>query len=412
MSRPSLPSPSEFACHWDIDPETVYLNHGSFGAAPRLVLEAQRAWRARMERELVKWFVEEHPPAIDQARRALGQFLSCDWDCIAPVPNATLAVATAFSNANLIQGDEVLITDHEYPACQNNARWYASKSGASVTVANVPFPVASASDLTNAILSKITSRTKLALLSHVTSSSGLIFPLEHVVPALESMGVRVIVDGAHAPGMVPTVNLSKLGASYYTANCHKWICSPKSGAFLFVRRDLQDGFRPLALSNNAEYPKQGRSQFLTEFEYIGTQDMSAFYSISDAIRVVNAMLPAGWPEVMQRNHALCLKARDLLCRALGMTPTAPDSMVGSICTMILPPHPKELHSRLSKRPTKYHDPLWDALLQKWGIQVPIWTVADTGHRTLRISAQLYNSIEQYEYLANALREELANERGM
>lgn len=409
MSRPPLPSPSEFSCHWDIDPNTVYLNHGSFGAAPRLVLEAQRSWRSHMESELVKWFVEEHSEAIDQSRRALAEFLSCDWDCIAPVPNATIAVATVFSNANLGPGDEVLITDHEYPACQNNARWYAAKRGATVTVANVPFPVTSPRDITDAILSKVTSRTKIALLSHVTSSSGLIFPLEQLVPALESKGIRVIVDAAHAPGMVPSINLRALGASYYTANCHKWICSPKSGAFLFVRRDLQDNFRPLALSNNAEQPKQGRSQFLTEFEYIGTQDMSAFYAISDAIRIMNGMVPGGWPQVMRDNHNLCLKGRDILCNALGMKPTAPDSMVGCICTMILPPHPKDLQSKLSQRPTKYHDALWDVLLAKWGIQVPIWTVANTGHRTLRISAQLYNSLAQYEYLAKALKTELALE---
>ncbi len=409
---PALPSASDFASHWDIDPNTVYLNHGSFGATPRLVLEAQRAWRSRMERELVKWFVEEHAGAIDQARKSLAEFLSCDWDCIAPVPNATIAVATVFANANLAPGDEVLITDHEYPACQNNARWYAAKRGATVVVARIPFPIKSAEEVANAIMAAVTPRTKLALLSHVTSSSGLIFPLEHIVPTLESKGIRVIVDGAHAPGMVPSINLRTLGASYYTANCHKWICSPKGSAFLYVRRDLQENFRPLALSNNAEHPKQGRSQFLTEFEYIGTQDMSAFYAISDAIRVMTAMLPAGWPQVMQHNHNLCLKARDLLCNALGMTPAAPDAMVGSICTMILPPHPKDLQARLSQRPTKYHDALWDVLVEKWGIQVPIWTVANTGHRTLRISAQLYNSLAQYEYLAKAIKTELQAEASL
>ncbi|MFO0856786.1 MAG: aminotransferase class V-fold PLP-dependent enzyme [Phycisphaerales bacterium] len=412
MPSPTLPAPSDFAAHWDIDPNTVYLNHGSFGATPRVVLEAQRAWRSRMESELVKWFVEEHSGAIDQSRKALGQFLNCDWDCIAPVPNATIAVATVFANANLSPGDEVLITDHEYPACQNNARWYAGKHGATVTVAKIPFPIRSADEVTNAILAAVTPRTKYALLSHVTSSSGLIFPLEHIVPALEAKGIRTLVDAAHAPGMVPGINLRTLGASYYTANCHKWICSPKSGAFLFVRRDLQSNFRPLALSNNAEQPKQGRSQFLTEFEYIGTQDMSAFYAISDAIRVMNGMVPAGWPEVMRRNHDLCLKGRDILCNALGMTPAAPDAMVGSICTMILPPHPKDLQARLSQRPTKYHDALWDTLLAKWKIQVPIWTVANTGHRTLRISAQLYNSVEQYEYLAKAIKTELEAEKSL
>lgn len=379
-------------------------------------MEAQRAWRDRMERELVRWFVEEHWQAIDQTRRALGGFLNCPWDCIAPIPNATQAVATVFANTRLSSGDEVLITSHEYPACQNNARWWASKQGASVVVADIPFPIQSAGEVTAAILAKVTARTKLAMLSHVTSSSGLVLPVEEIVPALEKRGVRTLIDGAHAPGMVPA-DLGALGASYYTANCHKWICSPKGSAFLYVRPELQEGFRPLALSNDAEKPKAGRAQFLTEFEYVGTNDMTAFYAIPDAIRVMGGMVAgrdgaSGWTALMRHNRELCLKGRDIICKRLGIEPPAPDGMIGSICTMVLPPHPAALRERLAQRPTKYHDALWDVLLEKWRIQVPIWTVAKTGHRTCRISAQVYNSVEQYEYLAEALATELEAERGL
>jgi isopenicillin-N epimerase len=207
------------------------------------------------------------------------------------------------------------------------------------------------------------------------------------------------------------VDLGALGASYYTANCHKWICSPKGSAFLHVRPDLQQGFRPLALSNDAEKPKAGRAQFLTEFEYVGTNDMTAFYAIPDALRVMGAMVEGGWTGLMRHNRELCLKGRDIICKRLGIQPAAPDDLIGSICTMILPRHPPELRARLATRPTKYHDALWDRLLEKWRIQVPVWTVAQTGHRTCRISAQLYNSLEQYEYLANALASELEAERG-
>lgn len=411
-----FPKPSAYAAHWAHDPSVVYLNHGSFGGTPRVVMEAQRAWRDRMERELVRWFVEEHWQAIDQARRALGVFLNCPWDSIAPIPNATQAVATVFANTRLSPGDEVLITSHEYPACQHNARWWASKQGANVVVADIPFPIRSAGEVTEAILAKVTARTKLAMLSHVTSSSGLVLPVEEIVPALEKRGVRTLIDGAHAPGMVP-VDLGALGASYYTANCHKWICSPKGSAFLYVRPELQEGFRPLALSNDAEKPKAGRAQFLTEFEYVGTNDMTAFYAIPDAIRVMGGMVAgrdgaSGWTSLMRHNRELCLKGRDIICKRLGIEPPAPDGMIGSICTMVLPPHPSALRERLAQRPTKYHDALWDVLLEKWRIQVPIWTVAKTGHRTCRIAAQVYNSVEQYEYLAEALAVELEAERGL
>jgi isopenicillin-N epimerase len=278
-----------------------------------------------------------------------------------------------------------------------------------VVVADIPFPIRSAQEAADAIMAKVTPRTKLAMLSHVTSSSGLILPIESIVPELERKDIRTLIDGAHAPGMIP-VDLSALGASYYTANCHKWICSPKGSAFLYVRHDLHPGFRPLALSNDAEKPKAGRAQFLTEFEYVGTNDMTAFYAIPDAIRVMGGMLEGGFASVMRHNRELCLRGRDIICKRLGIEPAAPDAMLGTICTMILPPHPPELRARLAARPTKYHDALWDRLLETWRLQVPVWTVAQTGHRTCRISAQLYNSVEQYEYLAEALASELEAER--
>ncbi len=417
-----FPDPSPYSHHWAHDPSIVFLNHGSFGGTPRIVMEAQRTWRDRMERELVKWFVEEHWQAIDQARRALGMFLNCPWDSIAPIPNATQAVATVFANTKLSPGDEVLVTSHEYPACQNNARWWAGKQGATVVVADIPFPIRVAQDAIDAIMARVSPRTKLVMLSHITSSSGLVLPVETIVPELERRGIRTLIDGAHAPGMV-RVNLGTLGASYYTANCHKWLCSPKGSAFLYVRPDLQPGFRPLALSNDAEKPKHGRAQFLTEFEYVGTNDMTAFYSIPDAIRVMGAMVAGApetgdasdgtstsWRALMRHNRDLCLRGRDVICKRLNIAPPAPDEMIASICTMILPPHPPTLRDKLSQRPTKYHDALWDTLLEKWRIQVPIWTVAATGHRTCRIATQVYNTLEQYEYLAEALASELEAEK--
>lgn len=406
-----LPRPSEFFQHWNLDPSVVYLNHGSFGGCPRGVMDAQHALRLRMERELVRFFIEDFCELMDEARKSLGEFLNCPWDCIAPVPNATVGVNTVLENQRFNPADEILTNGHEYPACQNALRRAASRSGAVVVHADIPFPCSGPDAVVNAVLSKVSARTRLALISHVTSPTGLVLPLERIVPALEGRGVRVLVDGAHAPGMVATLDLTKLNPSYYTANCHKWLCSPKGSAFLYVKRELQDGFRPLALSNNAEKPKQGRSQFLTEFEYVGTRDYTAVMTIPHAIRCMGSMVPGGWPEVMRRNHELVLRGRDIVCREMGMKPPAPDSMIGSICTMMLPSHPDEaLRARLTARPTKYHDALQDNLIARHGIQVPVWGLAGKPERFIRISAQLYNSEAQYEYLAKALLEELQRER--
>jgi isopenicillin-N epimerase len=367
-----------------------------------------------MEADPVRFFVEEHQDATDAARKALAEFVRCPWDALAPVPNASIGVATVFANTQLAPGDEVLITGHEYPACQNSARRLAATFGARVVVASIPFPIDGPDAVVRAVEGALSPRTRIALLSHVTSPSGLVLPIETLVPMLEARGVRTLVDGAHAPGMLPSLDIARLDPSYYVANCHKWICSPKGSAFFYVRPDLQHAFRPLALSNNAEAPKPGRSQFLTEFDYVGTQDCTAFHAIPDAIRCMRALVPGGWPEIMRRNRDLAIAGRTVLCERLRVAPPAPEAMLGSIASIILPQESPQARARRSARPSAYADALQDRLLRTWRIQVPVWTAAVPGDapppRILRISAQLYNSIEQYEYLAHALASELDDER--
>jgi len=407
-----LPSPSGLSRHWSLDPGVVFLNHGSFGATPLAVQAAQNEYRARLEREPVKFFIEDHMGLMDTVRQSLGRFIHCPPQHLAPLPNASIAVATVFENLKLSPGDEVLMNEHEYPACQNTVRRAAARSGAKVVTIALPFPCPTPDAVVEAVLRAVTAKTKLALLSHVTSPTGLVMPVEPIVAELNRRGVQTLVDGAHAPGMIPGLDLSRLAPTYYTANCHKWICSPKGSAFLYVHPDHQPGFRPLALSNHAEKGKPGRSQFLTEFDFVGTQDYTSIYAIPDAIDFMGGVLPGGWPQVQAANHDLCTRGRNHLCRVLGMQPPAPDSMIGSICTMILPPHDEARRARLAARPTKYHDALQDTLIERHRIQVPVWGLAGKPDRFLRISSQVYNTIEQYEYLAEAVKGELARERDL
>lgn len=428
--------PSPFAHYWQLDPSITYLNHGSFGATPTGVLDVQQMYRARMEQDLVRWFVDEHHVQMDEARKRLAQTLKCPWHDLALVPNATIAVATAFMSmvhaGILREGDDVLITSHEYPACKNNAILWAKQARANIVEAKLPFPVASKQHVMDAILGACTARTRVALMSHVTSSSGLVLPIEEIVRALREKNVRVIVDGAHAPGMlVPGVHgyaggvrndeldagihLEKLAPAYYTANCHKWFCAPKGAAFLYVHPELQATTRPLALSNNANMPKQGRSQFLTEFDYLGTADYTAAYCIPAAIDFLSTLVPGGIAAVAKANRDLCLKARQLLLPVVGAcggkdTPNAPDDMIACICTMSLPLAPAKWQT-----PTPHHDALHDRLYANHRVQVPVWSVppqVEGGQplRSFRIAAQMYNSIEQYAVLADALRVELQRER--
>lgn len=407
-SRP-LPAPSPLASHWPIDPGIVYLNHGSFGGCPSPVIEAQQRYRLRMERELVRFFVEDMDDIFDQTRAEVAAFVRCKPGDLAFVPNATTGVATILNSFALRPGDDVLAGMHEYPACMNNLRHICAKAGANVVTAPVPFPVTSPGQIVEAVLSKVTPRTKLALLSHVTSSSGIILPIREMVAALSAKGIETIVDGAHAVGMLD-LDIPSIGAAFYTANCHKWVCSPKGSAILYVREDWQPRIRPVVLSNFAEKPKPGRSQFHTEFDYIGTDDPTAYFAIADAIKFMGSLLPGGWEGVRRHNHELLKYGRQVVSRVLGTEPPAPESMLGSICTMYLPRHDAERTARLAARTSKYHDATQDELIRRHRIQVPLWSVAGTADRVIRISAQVYNSREQYDYLAAALEEEMARER--
>jgi isopenicillin-N epimerase len=397
------------------DPSVVFLNHGSFGGMPREVHAAQTAIQRRMEAEPVRFFVEDLWGLMDEVRRALAAFVHCDWECLAPVNNATTGVATVLhslvDSGFLSRGHTVITNTHEYPACQNNLRHLASKVGFDVHTVELPFPVAHEDEIVLPLIRAAEAcKPRLMLLSHVTSPTGLVLPANRIVGELESRGVRVLVDGAHAPGMVSDLNLREMNPPYYTANCHKWICSPKGSAFLYVRHDLRHEIRPVVLSNNAEKPRAGRDQFLTEFDYVGTSDPSAFLTIPFALRFMGGLVPGGWPAIMRQNREMALQARDLICHEVGMIPPAPNSMIGSICTMILPPHPPEVHARLMQRPSKQHDALWDALCERHRIQVPVWGLAGKPDRFVRIACQIYNTLEQYGYLARALKEELAKER--
>lgn len=414
-----LPRPSEFARHFQLDPGMVFLNHGSFGATPRIVHDAQRGFMAEIERDPVAFFVERLSDEFDKARAAIAPLLGCGTGDIVFVPNATQAVATVLDNLApmLKPGDEVLANTHEYPACMNNLRRIAGRAGATVVVPELPFPVKSADELAGAILGSVTPRTRVAMISQTTSPSGLVLPITKIVRALEDRGIITIVDGAHGVGFTP-LDIASYGCSYYTTNCHKWLCTPKGVAVLYVREDRRGApypgaggaFRPMVLSNMAEKPRPGRSHFHTEFDYVGTTDVSAIMTIAPTIAFLQGLVPGGLAGVMERNHALVIRGRDTICRVLGTEPAAPDALLGSLATIPLPRHPAELAARLAQRPTRYHDALQDRLVQHWKIQVPLWSAPPgSPNRVVRISAQIYNTPEQYEYLAGALREELAGE---
>jgi isopenicillin-N epimerase len=249
----------------------------------------------------------------------------------------------------------------------------------------------------------VSPRTRLALLDHITSPTGLVLPIEALAAELGRRGVEVLVDGAHAPGMV-ALDLDRLGATYYSGNCHKWLCAPKGAAFLWVRRDRQRDIRPLTISHGATAERPGRSRFRLEFDWTGTADPTAWLTVPKAIEYVGSLVPGGWPALMARNRALALEARALIRDGIGGPQSCPDDMVGSLASIALP---DGLSTEIAwRRP----DPLQRRLMDGWGIEVPVMSWPAPPRRVLRISAQLYNRREEYQRLAEALGKELAGER--
>ena len=385
---------------WGLDPDVTFLNHGSFGACPTAVLALQDELRARMEREPVHFFVHQLEPLLDAARAEVAAFVGADPDELAFVRNATVGVNSVLRSLELTADDELLTTDQSYNACRNVLDHVAGRCGARVVTVELPFPVSGPDPIVDRILAAVTPRTRLALLDHVTSPTGLILPIAELVSRLAERGVDTLVDGAHGPGMMP-LDVSAIGAAYYTGNFHKWVCAPKGAGMLHVRRDRQAGLRPAVISHGYNSPRL-RSRFHQEFDWVGTDDPTPWLCVPGALRTVGGLVPGGWPEVRARNHALVMAGRHILCEALGVAAPAPEEMIGSLAAVPLPDGSAE-------PPTTalYADPLQSALFDRHRIEVPIPPWPSPPRRLIRLSAQLYNDIGQYERLAVALREELA-----
>jgi isopenicillin-N epimerase len=376
---------------WNLDPEVVFLNHGSFGACPRHVLAVQTEWRLRMERDPVQFLARDLEGRLDEARAAVAGFVGCDAQDLVFVPNATTGVNAVLRSLRLRRGDELLTTDHAYNACRNTLDFVAGQAGAKVVTAHVPFPLSSADEVVRAFANAASERTKLALLDVVTSPSGLILPVERIVRELA--GIDVLLDGAHAPGMIP-LDLRSLNVPFFTGNCHKWLCAPKGAGILYVRPDRQADVRPTVISHGASAQRPDRSRFLLEFDWTGTGDPSPYLCVPEAIAYMGSLLPGGWDALRRHNRELALEGRRGLCEVLSIQAPCPDDMIGSLASVPLPPPVGPTF-----RPFEV-DPLQAALRQQ-RIEVPVFPWPEGG-RTLRISAQLYNRPEEYRRLAAAL----------
>ena len=393
------------AAPWRLRPDVIFLNHGSFGACPVPVLEHQRALQDELESGPVAFLATSFEDRIDAARQATAAFLGADPAGLVFVPNATTGVSTVLRSLRFEPGDELLTIDHEYNAALNALAEVAHAAGAKVVTAHLPLEIESDEQVLETVLAAVTARTRLVLVSQITSPTATILPVAALVRELDARGIDTLVDGAHAPGQVP-LDLRSVGAAYWTGNCHKWVCSPKGSAILVVREDRRSLVRPLTISHGWNDARSDRSRLWKEFDWTGTGDPTAILALPTAIEVMGRLHPDGWPGVMAANHALALDGRDRVARALGVATRVPDRMFGSMAIIPLPIAPTEAAARALKA----------TLMDEDRIEVPIvtWPVPAARRSptdppsalAVRISAQLYNEPADYDRLAVALARRL------
>lgn len=384
---------------WGLDPKLNHLNHGGFGAAPLPVLEEQGMWRERMEANPTGFMTSELGPHLDGVREELGSFVGADAEGFILIHNATTGVNAVATHLELDPGDRIVTTSHDYNACRGALQHAADRAGAEVVVVDVPFPIGSADVAVESVLHAVDDRTKLVMVDHVTSPTGLVLPLDRIVSALESRAIPVLIDGAHAPGMVP-VDIDALGVSYYAANCHKWMCAPKGAAFLWVAPRHRETFTPPVVSHGWNTGERARFRRLAD--WMGTDDPTAWLSIPRAIEVMAGLHPKGWEGVRRANRELVLEARKLITGLLEIDSPAPEGMIGSLAAVPIPDDSGPAPILGPNDAT----PLMRRMFDEYRIVVPVPIWPRWPHRLIRISAQRYNHIADYEQLVEALGEVL------
>lgn len=376
-------SQNHLRSHFLLDPSITFLNHGSFGACPKPVFEAYQGWQLELERQPVLFLGRRVDELLNEAMKPLATYLNGDPDDIVFVPNATTGVNIVARSLPLAEGDEILTTDHEYGACRNTWLDVCIKTGARLVEVAFPLPMTTPEAFVERFWAGVTPRTKVIYLSHITSPTALIFPLEEIARRAREAGIITVIDGAHAPGHVP-IDLKALDVDFYTGNCHKWLCTPKGSAFLYVRRDLQPMVQPAIISWGYGLG------FKLLLQMQGTRDPAAYLAVPAALEFLNAH---NWDAVRERCHALVVSTAQQIASLTGVPLVADPSWYGQMMAIPLPPcDDQDVKRRL------YDD---------YQIEVPVFTFNNT--QFVRVSIQGYNTPEDVEHLIAALSDVLSLE---
>lgn len=389
---------SYYAELWSLNPEILFLNHGSFGACPKAILQKQQEYSERFETEPVHFVLRELDGLLLKSKEALATFIGANAANLALVHNVTTAVNTVFKSYSWKEGDEVVITNHIYGACRIALHYVAERYKLRIHEVNIPFPLASSAEVTERICLAVSDKTRMLFIDHITSPTALRFPVEDLLKTLQNKPVDIFIDGAHAPGAID-LDLESLNVAFYTGNCHKWMCAPKGVGFLYVRPDKQDDIHPLSHSH---FSGPGRS-FSDRFHWGGTLDPTAMLCLQDVVGFIENTIDGGWNGMRNHNKNLALEARKIICETLKIPLPCPDDMITTMAAIPIG------ESKGNYKPGYNEiDELQQRLFENHRIEVPVYTWPDKRTRIVRPSGQIYNEREHYVKLAEILKTELSS----
>ncbi len=371
--------------HFLLDPSITFLNHGSFGATPKPVFDEYQRWQMELERQPVEFMGRRFTGLMAEARAALGEYLGTHADNLVYTQNVTISMNIVARSLALSAGDEVLSSDHEYGAMDRTWRFLSKERG--FTYINQPVSLASKESFIDSFWSAVTPRTRVIFLSHITSPTAVIFPLEEIIRRSRAAGILTVIDGAHVPGQLP-LNLDTLGADFYGGNLHKWLCAPKGAGFLYARPEMQSHLKPLVVSWGYESITPSASTFVDHHEWWGTRDIAAFLTVPAAIKFQQEH---DWDTVRSACHKLVKDAQGRICALTGLAPLhasrQSDDWFAQLAAAPLP-----VDTDLAVLKTRLYD--------EYRIEVPLIEWKDK--KLIRVSVQGYNTEADIDRLLLAL----------
>ena len=369
--------------HFLLDPSVTFLNHGSFGATPKLVFDEYQRWQLELERQPVEFLGRRFNGLMAESRAVLGEYLGTHADNLVYTQNVTVSMNIVSRSLGLGAGDEVLASDHEYGAMDRTWRFLAKEHG--FIYINQPVSLVSREAFTDSFWSAVTPRTRVIFLSHITSPTAVIFPLDEIIQRARQAGIITVIDGAHVPGQL-SLKLDSFGADFYGGNLHKWLCAPKGAGFLYARPEMQNLLKPLVVSWGYESITPGNSTFVDHHEWWGTRDVAAFLSVPAAIKFQK---DHDWDNVRSECHRLVRDAQGRICELTGLAPlhARSDDWFAQLAAAQLP-----IDTDLPALKIRLYD--------EYRIEIPL--IEWQGKKMIRISVQGYNTEADIDRLLFAL----------